>query len=165
MTPFVHCLVGLSGAGKTTLRRELEARGALTFGKDGGDRNIFYARLVELLRSMAETSLVATSANTVEIRRSHLVVELNTGRRSWTIRQLKALGYDVRVYMLEVDEPTLRRNREARRAGRKGLAPVRLDLSVTFERTNARAVAVAKRWGAFRGTYEEVKAKLAEDGV
>lgn len=150
MNPIVHCLVGLSGAGKTTLRRELEARGALTFGKDGGDRNVFYARLVERLGSMAA---------------GHLVVELNTGRRSWTIRQLKALGYDVRVYMLEVDEPTLRRNREARRAGRKGLAPVRLDLSETFERTNARAVAVAKRWGAFRGSYEQVRDKLAEDGV
>jgi hypothetical protein len=165
MNPTVHCLVGLSGAGKTTLRRELEARGALTFGKDGGDRNVFYARLVEKLREMAVGVMVDSSEGCVIRQGGHLVVELNTGRRSWTIRQLKALGYDVRVYMLEVDEPTLRRNREARRAGRKGLAPVRLDLSETFERTNARAVAVAKRWSAFRGSYEQVRDKLAAEGV
>lgn len=143
--PSVHCLVGLSGAGKTTLRRDLETSKILTFGKDGGDREAFYAKLVELLASTPE---------------KHVVVELNTGRRSWTIRKLKALGYEVRVYFLEVDEPTLRRNRVSRRAGRKGLAPVRLDLSVTFERTNARAVAVAKRWNAFRGSYDQIKVLL-----
>lgn len=146
MSPVIHCLTGLSGAGKTTLRRELEAGGVKTFGKDGGDREKFFASLVEQVNTTSER---------------HLVVELNTGRRSWTIRQLKAAGHDVRVYCLDLSEADLRRNREARRAGRR-LPPVRVDLSETYERTRTRQLKVAERWKAFVGSYDEIKMRLKE---
>lgn len=136
-------LFGMSGAGKTTLLKELAQLGIRTLTKDGGDRDVFLAKVIELAREPIP-----------------LVVELNTGRRSWTIRNLKANGFEVKAFHLVVTLDELVRNRAARRAGRPNLKPAKRPVDEYYARNLARTEKVARRWDAFSGDYAEVRRKL-----